>query len=91
MGAIGSLGGEAFLFLQNVTGTLTSATVTVSSATTSGGTYTVLGTFTLTAKGASKVVFTGTVNRWIRLGITSLGGTTGLDMVAVCCVRGVTE
>lgn len=91
IGAAGALGGEAFLFLQGVTGTLGSAVVTVASATTSGGTYNTLGTFTLTAKGAYKVVFSGVVNRWIRLGITSLGGTTGLDMVAVACVRGVTE
>lgn len=91
MGAIGTLGGEAYLFLQAVTGTLGSATVTVASSTTSGGTYTTLGTFTLTAVGAYEVNFTGTVNRWIRLGITSMGGTTGLDMVAVACVRGVTE
>lgn len=91
MGAAGANGGEAYLFLQGVTGTLGSAVVTVSHATTSGGTYTTLGTFTLTALGAYEINFTGTVNRWIRLGITSMGGTTGLDMVAVACVRGVSE
>jgi hypothetical protein len=90
-GAVGSQGGEAYLFLQGVTGTLGSATVTVSHSTSSGGTYTVLGTFTLTALGAYEINFTGTVNRWLRVGITSMGGTTGLDMVVIICVRGVTE
>jgi hypothetical protein len=87
----GTLGGSAFLFVQDKTGTLTSATVTVSSATTQGGTYTVLGTFTVTALGSYTVTFSGNVSRWLRVGVTSMGGTTGLDMVCVVCVRGVTE
>jgi hypothetical protein len=63
----------------------------VSHSTSSGGTYTVLGTFTLTAVGAYEINFTGTVNRWLRLAITSMGGATALDMMACACVRGVTE
>jgi hypothetical protein len=90
-GVVGTQGGEAYLFLREVTGSLGSATVTVSHSTSSGGTYTVLGTFTLTAVGAYEINFTGTVNRWLRLAITSMGGATALDMMACACVRGVTE
>jgi hypothetical protein len=63
----------------------------VQSSTTSGGTYTTVGTFTISAAGSYEVDFAGAVNRWVRLNVTSLGGSTGLDMVAVVCVRGVTE
>jgi hypothetical protein len=91
MGAAGTLGGEAYLFLQAVTGTLGTATVTVGSATTAGGSYTTLGTFSMVARGAYKVSWSGASNQFMRLGITSMGGTTGLDMVCVACVRGVTQ
>jgi hypothetical protein len=87
----GTKGGEAYLFVQGVTGALTSAPIVVQHATTSGGTYTTIGTFTVTAKGAYKAVLSGNVNQWVRLSVTSLGGATGLDVVCVVCVRGVTE
>ena len=91
VGTPGTNGGEAYLFVQDVTGSLGSATLTVASATTAGGTYTNLGTFTVTAVGAYKISFAGTVNRWLRLGVTSMGGATGLEVVCAVCVRGVTE
>ena len=91
LGAAGVAGGEAFLFVQAITGTAANATIQVQSSTTSGGTYTTLGTFTISAVGSYEVDFAGAVNRWLRLNVTSLGGATGLDMVAVVCVRGVTE
>ena len=87
----GTLGGEAYLFVTSATGPLTTATLTVASATTEGGAYTTLGTFSVTAAGAYKVTFAGAVNRWLRLGVTSMGGATALDVVCVVCVRGVTE
>ena len=45
----------------------------------------------LTAKGAYKVTWSGATRRYVRLNVTSLGGTTGLDLVCIVCVRGVTE
>jgi hypothetical protein len=91
LGAAGVAGGEAFLFVQAITGAAANATIQVQSSTTSGGTYTTLGTFTISGVGSFEVDFTGAVNRWVRLNVTSLGGATGLDMVAVVCVHGVTE
>jgi hypothetical protein len=91
LGAAGTQGGEVYLFVQAITGTATNATIQVQSSTTSGGTYTTVGTFTISAAGSYEVDFAGAVNRWVRLNVTSLGGSTGLDMVAVVCVRGVTE
>jgi hypothetical protein len=87
----GAQGGEAYLFLQGVTGSLGTATVNLVHCATVGGTYTSLGVFSVTAKGASKLVFSGTVNQFVRVNVTSLGGTTALDLVIVMCVRGVTE
>jgi len=91
LGAAGTAGGEAFLFVQAITGTATNASITVQHSTTSGGTYTTLGTFTVSAKGSYEADFAGAVNQFVRLNVVSLGGATGLDMVAIVCVHGVTE
>ena len=92
LGAAGTAGGEAFLFVQAITGTATNATVTLQHSTTSGGTYTTVGTpFTFSAKGAFEMDFVGAVNQFVRVNITSMGGSTGLDVVVVVCVHGVTE
>lgn len=91
IGAAGANGGEAYLFLQAVTGTLGSASITLQHCATIGGTYAGLGVFTMTALGAAKITFSGLVNQYLRINVSSMGGTTGLDMVVVACVRGVTE
>ena len=91
LGAAGTAGGEAFLFVQNITGTATNASITVQHSTTLGGTYTTLATFTVSAEGSFEADFAGAVNQFVRLNVVSLGGSTGLDMVAIVCVHGVTE
>lgn len=85
-------GGEAYLFVQAVTGTLTSASFIVQHCATVGGTYTTLGTFTVPAPGLGKykVSFAGAVNQFIRLNAASMGGATGIKVVCIVCVKGVT-
>jgi len=85
-------GGEAYLFVQAVTGTLTSASFVVQQCATVGGTYTTLGTFTVPAPGVGKykITFAGAVNQFIRLNAASIGGATGIKVVCIVCIKGVT-
>jgi hypothetical protein len=87
----GTNGGACYLFVQTIGGTATNASVKVQSATTSGGTYTDVATFTFSAVGAIKQTFVGAVNRWLRLNVISMGGATSFRMMAVACVQGVTQ
>ena len=90
LGAAGSAGGYAYLFVTTETGTGTSADIDIESATTQGGTYSSEGTFTFNGIGASVVNLSGTVNRWIRLNCTDLGGATSWFVTCIACVSGVT-
>lgn len=90
VGAAGSAGGKAYLFIQTITGTATNATVDIESATTEGGAYASEGTFTFSAVGVQAVTMSGTVNRWLRLNCTSKGGATSFLVLCVACVSGVT-
>lgn len=89
-GAAGSAGGRAFLFVQAKTGTITSATIKVQSDSDVGfGTASDEGTFTFSALGAFAIDLSGTVNRYVRINTTSLGGATNFTVLAVVCVAGV--
>lgn len=89
-GAAGSTGGVAYVFVQAITGSASNATIAIESATTSNGTYASEGTATFSAVGVQTVALSGTVNRYIRLNCTSLGGATSFVVVGVVCVNGVT-
>lgn len=91
LGAAGSAGGEAYLFVQSITGTATGADIDVESSATEGGTYASEGTFTFSAVGSYKISLSGTVNRWLRVNVTDLGGATDFTVVCVVCVDGVTQ
>ena len=90
-GAAGSAGGEAYLFVQGITGTATNAVILVESSATEGGVYATEATFTFSALGAYKQSMSGTVNRWLRLNVSDLGGADDLTVVLIVCVAGVTE
>ena len=90
-GAAGSTGGVAFVFVQSITGTATGADIDIESSATEGGTYASEGTATFSALGVVEVALTGTVNRWIRLNVTDLGGATAFTVVAIVCINGVTQ
>jgi hypothetical protein len=90
-GAAGVNGGDAFLWVQAITGTATNAAFKIQHATTSGGTYTDLGTFTVSSVGAFQLSFAGGVNRWIRFSTTGMGGATGFTLMAAVGVNGITQ
>lgn len=87
--AAGSAGGSAYLFIQAITGSVSSATITVQSSS-DNSTFADEGTFTFSAVGVQTVTMTGAVNRYIRLNCTSLGGATNFTVVGIACVAGVT-
>jgi hypothetical protein len=91
LGSAGSNGGKAYLFVQSITGSATNASFKVQSSTTEGGAYADEGTFTVSAVGGYEVTMSGTVNRWVRLNTSSMGGATGFTVVLVVCVSGVTQ
>lgn len=90
IGAAGSAGGVAYLFVTTETGTGTSAEIDIESATTSGGTYASEGTFTFSGIGVVAVALSGTVNRHLRINVTDLGGATSWFVTCIACVSGVT-
>lgn len=91
LGAQGTTGGWAHLFVTSITGTAEDATFDIESSATQGGTYASEGTFTLSAIGAYAVDLSGTVNRWVRLNCTDMGDATGFAVNAIVCVKGVTQ
>lgn len=92
IGAAGSAGGDVYVWVFSITGTATNASVKVQSATTEGGTYADEATVTFSATGkATSAAMTGTVNRWLRVNISSMGGATGFSIAVVATVDGVTQ
>jgi len=89
-GAAGAAGGQAFLFVSAIVGTATSATIEIQSSATEAGVYASEGTFTVSAVGVQKVTMSGTVNRWLRINVTDLGGATSITAICVAGVSGVT-
>lgn len=91
LGAVGSAGGKAWLFVQTITGTATNATITLESDDNTGFTSAATeGTFTFSAVGVQAMTLSGTVDRYVRLNCTSKGGATSFVVVAVAAVSGAT-
>ena len=89
--AAGANGGKAFLFVRAVAGTANDATVTVQCDDAVGmPSPTTKGTFTFDDVGVYEIDLTGTVERYVRVNVTSLGGATGITAACVLCVNGVT-
>jgi hypothetical protein len=91
LGAAGSAGGVCYLFVQDIDGSATDATLIVQSSATEGGTYAAEATFEFSAVGGYAAAMTGTVNRWLRVDVDSLGGADGITFVMIACVDGVTQ
>lgn len=90
-GAAGSAGGKAYIFVTNITGTASSASVKIQSDTASNhATTTDEGTATFSAVGCQEVDLSGTVNRYVRINTVSLGGATNFTIYAIVCLSGVT-
>lgn len=90
-GAAGSAGGDAFLWVQSITGTATDAVINLASASTQAGTYNNEATFQFDAVGGYSAVMTGAIDRWLRINTTDMGGATAFTVVIVACVDGVTQ
>lgn len=92
MGGEGSAGGRAWLFVQSITGSATNATISVitSQVSNNWNSPTSEGTFTFSAVGGYELALNVSVFRYMRLNVTSLGGSTGLQFAVVAAVSGVT-
>lgn len=91
LGAAGSAGGVAYLFVQTITGTATNATITIQSDDETGFTGAATeATFTFSAVGVQTAILSGAIDRYVRLNCTSKGGATSFVVGAIICVSGVT-
>lgn len=91
LGAVGN-GGFAYLWVYNNTGTMTNSSLKMQADDNTGFTTpTDLATFTFSARGAYKATIVGTIDRYIRLTTTTLGGATNFTVVAVIVASGVTQ
>lgn len=90
-GAVGSAGGFAWIWITTVTGTATSAAINLESDDNTGFSSAANeGTFTFSGTKAIEVTLSGTVDRYLRLNTTSLGGATSFLVTVVAAVSGVT-
>lgn len=91
LGSAGSNGGKAFVFVTSVTGSVSSAAIKLQSDTDPAfGTAADEGTATFSAVGCQEVTLSGTVNRYLRANVSSLGGATGFTFYLIACIDGVT-
>jgi hypothetical protein len=81
-GAGVTTGGSAHLHVSAITGTAANATIEVQSSA-NGSAWTNEGTFTFSAVGGYSLALTGTVDRYVRISCTSLGGATAIACMAV--------
>lgn len=90
-GAAGSAGGKAFIHVTAITGSATNAAVKIQSDTDSNfGTAADEGNTTFSAVGCYEISLSGTVNRYVRLNCTSLGGATNFTAYALVGLADVT-
>lgn len=92
LGAAGSAGGKLFVFITAITGSASSAQIKLQSDTASDHSTTAdEGTATFSAVGCQEVTLSGTVNRYQRMNVVSLGGATDFTFYAISCIDGVTH
>lgn len=91
LGAAGSAGGLAWLFVQAIDGTATNADVVLQSDdNTDFSSAATEATFTFSAVGVQSATLSGAVDRYLRLNCTDLGGATSFVVVCIAAVDGVT-
>lgn len=96
-GAAGSAGGTAHLHVTAVIGTAASATIQIQGSTAAGfsspvtlGTFTFSGNSTTGIKALVQSLGSGTVHRYVRANVTSMGGATSFNVTIVAGQRGQT-
>ena len=91
LGTLGSAGGYAWIWITAITGTATSATIVLQSDDNTGfASSATEATFTFSEKKADQQTLSGTVDRYLRLNTTSMGGATNFTVCVVAAVSGVT-
>lgn len=90
-GAVGSNGGIAILHLHSINGASTGTDIDLESDDNTGFTSAAIeASFTLTAAGVQVINLTGTVDRYLRMNVTDMGGLTSFTCTLLAVVRGVT-
>lgn len=85
----GSAGGTLFLFVQATNGQNTIVAVEHSANGSTGWASKVTGE--IDAEGVVVAAFTGSINRYVRINVTSLGTATSVQLIAILAVTDVTE
>ncbi len=89
--AAGSAGGKAYLFVRGISGAAVNATITVQCAAAVGfSSPTTLGTFTFSGVGVVGLTLPSTVQQYVRINVTGMGGASSITAAAVICVNDVT-
>lgn len=91
-GALTSTGGKAILIVSAITGTATNAQIKLQSDDNdSFSSATDEGTFTFSAVGVYELTLSGTVDRYIRPNVVTLGGATNFTATILVGLNGVTQ
>jgi hypothetical protein len=90
LGAAGTDGGLFVLHVTTITGSATDAVLKLQSCATVDGSYDDEATITFSDVDGYTETMSGTVNRYVQLTCTDLGGATSFAVVAIACVNGVT-
>lgn len=91
-GAQGTTGGDVILIVSDITGTATDATVTIESDDNTGFTSAATeATLQFSAVGVITGSLSGTVDRYIRINVTDLGGATDFAITVIVGINGITQ
>lgn len=91
-GALTTTGGKAILVISSIVGTATNAQIKLQSDDNSGHSSTAdEGTFTFSAVGVYELTLSGTVDRYIRPNVVTLGGATSFVATILVGLNGVTQ
>lgn len=89
LGAGGTAGGTLYLFVQATNGENVAVAVEHSANGSTG--WTAKATGEIDDEGVVVVAFSGSINRYVRINVTSLGTATSVQLIAILAVTDVTE
>lgn len=89
LGAGGTAGGTLYLFVQATNGENVAVAVEHSANGSTG--WTAKATGEIDNEGVVVVAFSGSINRYVRINVTSLGTATSVQLIAILAVTDVTE
>ena len=90
--SVGSAGGKAYLIISAIAGTATNAQIKIQSDDNAlFSSAADEGTFTFSAVGVFELDLTGTVDRYLRANVVTLGGATSFVATLIIGINGVTQ